>query len=69
MSHELEAAIGAALEHLPWLQRAALELKGLCCSLAEVAAALRVSESNAGVLVHRARQAMTQELGPFLKAD
>jgi RNA polymerase sigma-70 factor (ECF subfamily) len=69
MSHELEAAIGGALEHLPWMQRAALELKSLGCSLAEVAAALRVSEGNAGVLVHRARQAMTQELGPFLKAD
>ena len=63
---ELETAVGAALRHLPLNQRAALELKSLGCSLSEIAETLEISESHAGVLVHRARRALSQELKCFL---
>ena len=63
---ELEAAVGEALRHLPLNQRAALELRSLGCSLSEIAEALEVSESHAGVLVHRARRALSQKLESFL---
>lgn len=43
-------------------QRAALELKSMGYSLAEIARAVEVSESNAGVLVHRARRAVADYL-------
>ena len=69
MSQELETAIGQALEYLPLKQRAALELKGLGCSLAEIALSLKISTSHAGVLIHRARGAMSQALQPFLQAE
>ncbi len=67
MGRELERAIGDALERLPQAQRAALELKSLGCSLNEIAEALSVSPTNAGVLVHRARRAMARHLAPFLE--
>jgi DNA-directed RNA polymerase specialized sigma24 family protein len=54
---------------LPITQRAALELKSLGQSLEEIGAALRVSANNAGVLVHRARQAMARRLEPYLKEN
>ena len=63
---ELEMAVGKALRQLPLNQRAALELKSLGCSLSEIAETLEISESNAGVLVHRARRALSQELKCFL---
>jgi len=63
---ELEMAVGEALRHLPLNQRAALELKSLGCSLSEIAETLEISESHAGVLVHRARRALSQELKCFL---
>ena len=56
----------ARLAKLPPMQRAALELKSLGHSQQEVAEVLGVSTTNAGVLVHRARQAMARELSDYL---
>lgn len=67
MSRELEKAIGAALERLPVPQRAALELKVMGHSLQDVAEALDVTANYAGVLIHRARQAMARHLAPYLE--
>ena len=66
MYRELQAAIGSALQTLPVQQRAALELKSLGYSLAEIAESLGVTENHAGVLVHRARQCLAKELEPLL---
>jgi len=63
--NELEAALDDALGQLPLTQRAALELKGLGYSLREIAQALDVSESNAGVLIYRARQTLAGRLMPY----
>lgn len=63
---ELQAAIDIAMARLPALYRAALELRALGQGKAEIAAILQVSESHAGVLVHRARQALAAELAPWL---
>ena len=62
MQSELERIVDEALARLPLTQRAALELKSLGQSLDEIAEALGVSASNAGVLVHRARQAVAARL-------
>ncbi len=59
---EMNDAIGFALAQLTVEQRAALELKSMGYSLAEIARAVEVSESNAGVLVHRARRAVADYL-------
>jgi RNA polymerase sigma factor (sigma-70 family) len=67
MRRELEDAIAAGLQSLPTLQRAALELKSLGHSLRDIADTLSISSGNAGVLIHRARQAMAQCLAPFLE--
>jgi RNA polymerase sigma-70 factor (ECF subfamily) len=67
MRRELEQAVAEALQELPPTQRAALELKSLGHSLQEIADALGVSPSNAGVLVHRARQATARRLAPHLE--
>lgn len=68
LNSELERAIAAGLAALPSVQRAAIELKGLGHSLREIAEILEVSPSNAGVLIHRGRQALAQHLGPFLES-
>lgn len=65
-ANELHEAIRAALETLPTIQRAALELRSLGHSLAEVGEALAVSENHAAVLVHRARKAMSKLLANHL---
>lgn len=62
---ELEEAVRQGLQTLPVQQRAALELKSLGHSQQEIAEMLEVSVSNAGVLVHRARQAMAEYLAPY----
>lgn len=67
MHRELEQAVAAGLALLPPAQRAALELKSLGHSLQDIADALEVSPSNAGVMVHRARQAMARHLAPFVE--
>jgi RNA polymerase sigma-70 factor (ECF subfamily) len=64
---ELERAIEDGLARLPDQQRAALQLKCLEHSLEEIAETLEISASNAGVLVHRARQALAAHLGKHLK--
>ncbi len=69
IARELHEAIGQGLDTLPPMQKAALELKAMQYSLKEIAQMLNVSPSNAGVLVHRARKNLAQELGPFLVAE
>jgi RNA polymerase sigma-70 factor (ECF subfamily) len=59
---EMQAAVAAALEKLPPMQRAALELRALGQGKAQIAEILEVSESNAGVLVYRARQTLAEKL-------
>ncbi len=62
---ELEEALASGLARLPQSQRSALELKSLGHSHREIAEALGTSESNAAVLVHRARKELTMFLGSF----
>lgn len=64
---ELEEALAGGLARLSVAQRGAMELKSLGYSLDEIAEALGVSASNAGVLVHRARKALAEGLAPFLE--
>jgi RNA polymerase sigma-70 factor (ECF subfamily) len=64
-TRELQEALEVALATLPVLQRAAVELKGMGYSLREIASALEVSESHAGVLIHRARHTLATRLRPF----
>ena len=68
-SEELMAAVERELKGLPAMQRAALELKATGKTLKEVAEALQVTVSNAGVLVHRARQTLKRRLGPMLPGE
>jgi RNA polymerase sigma factor (sigma-70 family) len=58
--------VASALATLPPNQRAAVELKGMGYSQQEIGEVLGVSTSNAGVLIHRGRQAMAELLAPFL---
>jgi RNA polymerase sigma factor (sigma-70 family) len=64
---ELEKAVAAALAALPEMQRAAVELKVLGHSHEEIGEILNLTASNAGVLVHRGRQALARRLAPFLE--
>lgn len=68
-SNELKRAMDAALGTLPPPQRAAVELKALGYSQQEIAEMLGVSASNAGVLIHRGRQALAKQLAPFLGGE
>jgi RNA polymerase sigma-70 factor (ECF subfamily) len=67
MHRELEQAVQAGLAKLPLPQRAALELKSLGHSQQEIAELLDISPNYAGVLVHRARQAMAAFLAPYMQ--
>lgn len=67
MTKELEVAIEDGLARLPASQRAAIQLKCLDHSLDEIAEALEVTPTHAGVLVHRARQALAGHLAHHLK--
>jgi RNA polymerase sigma-70 factor (ECF subfamily) len=67
VGHDLQSAVAEGLDRLPPQQRAALELRSLGHSLQEISDALGVSLANAGVLVHRARQALGRMLTPYLK--
>jgi RNA polymerase sigma factor (sigma-70 family) len=62
---ELEEAVACELARLTVAQRGALELRSLGYSLEEIAVALDLSPSNAGVLVHRARKALAERLERF----
>ncbi|MFN9717165.1 MAG: RNA polymerase sigma factor [Planctomycetota bacterium] len=64
---ETQSVIAVALSRLSLNQRAALQLCSQGFSLREIAESLKVSEQNAGVLVHRARKAMEQMLAPYLQ--
>jgi RNA polymerase sigma-70 factor (ECF subfamily) len=64
---ELEQAIASALDGLPDVQRAAVELKSLGHSVREIADILGVTVSHAGVLIHRGRHELAQRLAPYLK--
>jgi RNA polymerase sigma-70 factor (ECF subfamily) len=65
LHRELEEAVAAGLAQLPVPQRAALELKSLGHSQQEVGECLGISANHAGVLIHRARQALTVLLAPY----
>jgi RNA polymerase sigma-70 factor (ECF subfamily) len=67
--NELQAALTTALGYIPPQQRAAVELKALGYSQQEIGKILGVSTSNAGVLIHRGRQALAQHLTPFLGGE
>lgn len=67
--NELAAAVAIALRKLPVQQRAAIELKSLGHSQQEIGEILNVTSNNAGVLVHRARQALAEMLAPFLERE
>lgn len=67
--HEMEVAVGEALSSLPLSQRAAVELRSLGHSLAEVAEILEISQGNARVTLHRARQALSDRLARFLDTE
>ena len=54
---------------LPTQQRAAVELKAFGYSQQEIAEMLGITTSNAGVLVHRARQTLAQYLAPYLAGE
>jgi RNA polymerase sigma factor (sigma-70 family) len=60
---ELEEQVRQALQTLPPLQRAAVELRALGMSKDEIAETIGVTSTNAGVLVHRGRQTLARELG------
>jgi RNA polymerase sigma-70 factor (ECF subfamily) len=62
MTRELSRGIEDGLARLPLAQRTALEMKSLGCSLREIAEDLGIGVSHAGVLIHRARQAMARHL-------
>ena len=63
---ELERAIEIGMEQLSVMQRAALQLKTLGHSNQDIADTLGLTTTNAGVLIHRARQILAAELAPFL---
>jgi RNA polymerase sigma-70 factor (ECF subfamily) len=67
MARELEQAMEEGLDRLPMAQRAALHMKSTGHSLQDIADTLGISVGNAGILVHRARQAMSQYLAPYLE--
>jgi RNA polymerase sigma-70 factor (ECF subfamily) len=69
MNRELEDAVGNGLARLPVQQRAALELRILGHSQQEIADTLAVTPNHAGVLIHRARQAMTDYLVPYIGGE
>lgn len=66
---ELSEAVAVALRLLPPQQRAAVELKGLGHSQQDIADILGVTATNAGVLLHRGRQALARHLAPFLGGE
>jgi RNA polymerase sigma factor (sigma-70 family) len=67
MRREFDQALKEGLAKLPLLQRAAVELKSLGYSQREIAEALDVSPTNAGVLVHRGRECLAKLLGGHLE--
>ncbi len=69
IARELNDAIEEGLGKLPTVQRTALQMKSLGHSLDEIALTLKISSSNAGVLIFRARQAMARFLEAHREED
>lgn len=65
-ARETEFQVKEALDELPEAQRAALFLSSQGFEIKAIADALDVSKSNAGVLVHRGRAALTEKLARVL---
>ena len=65
LTDDLRRVLDEALDQLPVAQRAALELKSLGHSLDEIAAALSVTANHAGVLVHRARRNVREQIARY----
>jgi RNA polymerase sigma-70 factor, ECF subfamily len=65
--NELNTAMNEALAKLPQQQRAAVELKAMGYSQAEVGQMLKTTTSNAGVLIFRGRQLLSQLLANYLE--
>ena len=65
LTDELRRVLDEALDQLPVAQHAALELKSLGHSLDEIAAALSVTANHAGVLVHRARRNVREQIARY----
>jgi RNA polymerase sigma factor (sigma-70 family) len=63
---ELESAIERGLDSLSPMQRAAVQLRALGHTIEEIADTLGLTNTNAGVVIHRARQALAIELAPYL---
>lgn len=63
---ELSQAVAAGLAALPPKHRAAVELKAMGHSQQEIAEFLGTTATNAGVMIHRGRQALAEYLKPFL---
>ncbi|MBA4190620.1 MAG: hypothetical protein C0467_21755 [Planctomycetaceae bacterium] len=63
---ELENRVREALQKLPPMQRAAVELRALGMSKEDIAESLGISPTNAGVLVYRGRKLLAVELQPIL---
>jgi RNA polymerase sigma-70 factor (ECF subfamily) len=59
---ELEERVREALQKLPPMQRAAVELRALGLSKEDIAESLGVTATNAGVLVFRGRKQLAEEL-------
>ena len=68
-TQELRQFLAEQLERLPVRQRAALELKSLDWTLSEIAQALDLSETNTGVLIHRGRKRLAEELKRYFEVE
>jgi RNA polymerase sigma-70 factor, ECF subfamily len=65
---EFQDAVTHEMNRLSVAQRSTIELKSLGYSLDEIAEAIGTSPGHAGVLVHRARRALTHQLARFLES-
>jgi RNA polymerase sigma-70 factor (ECF subfamily) len=66
---EILDTIRAAIEHLPPRQRAVIELRDVAgCDGQEACAALRLSEANQRVLLHRARTKVRNVVETYLRS-
>ncbi|MSR31323.1 MAG: RNA polymerase sigma factor [Gemmataceae bacterium] len=63
LGQEMENSIKEGLAQLTMEQRAAIQMKSIGSSLGEIAQALKITVTHAGVLVHRARKSMSRHLG------
>jgi RNA polymerase sigma factor (sigma-70 family) len=66
---EFQQRIAEGLQRLTPPQRAAIELKSLGHSQQEIAEILRITPTNAGVLIFRARKALSEFLTPYLDRE